>query len=124
MNAIDLPKIVSVAHAQGYCAASTVSIDDSFPTDTTVEDVVGIAKIKDGDDVVGWIYRTKSGRFFLQGNNRMSTHDQATSKIHIMHPARNLRTVSPIVPFDAIGRDLSISDCTPSEYTLTPAQKP
>ncbi len=117
-----LQHIVHISPAAGYCAHSPMSLHDSFPNNRgAIEDVVGIAKVTYDGDVVGWIYRAASGRFFAQVDQNMPLRKQQLA--HTL--AGNLRPVpgtgrrlSPIVRIGNVSPwpDLIIKVCKDSEY--------
>lgn len=69
---------VRVAAEPGTCAGSPMRVlDDFVPAHSArTETVAGIASVQVESRVVGWTYRTKSGRFFIQGRRSMPTADQ------------------------------------------------
>lgn len=77
---------VPIAHFSGPCAGSPMNVQDSFPSSHNVRaDVVGIAKIVHRGIVVGWIYRTQKGAYFVQAMPNMPLRDQQAAGIE---PAR------------------------------------
>lgn len=73
---------VPVATFQGPCAGSPGNVMDSFPGPARQrQDIVGIAKIMDGEVVVGWIYRTQHNTYYVQAMPNMPAQDQMAAHI-------------------------------------------
>ena len=122
MMHVSLPRIVQIAHAQGYCAHSPMSLNDSFPSGNgKLEDIVGMATVTLRGKVVGWIYRTASGRFYAQANQKMPAADQRAAGT-LVKPPRSApatrRFLSAIVEIQRDPwTDLSVTDCKGSDFS-------
>jgi hypothetical protein len=65
-----------------HCSKSPEAIHDPIAgPDGKVEDIVGIAKVLQDHQVVGFIYRAASGRYYVQALNSMSVKDQRRAGI-------------------------------------------
>ena len=84
-----------------YCHRSALGIYDTVLTDKPNESVAGIALIKSsGDSVVGWIYRTTAGRFYIQANSSMKRIDQDRLNLRVGTVApRMLSEMRPLHSF-------------------------
>lgn len=94
-----LSDIVPIAASSGKsCARSGLAVDDSFVSlANVVEKVTAIGKVTVHGAVVGWIYRTSTGRFYAQANQLMSAKDQAISDTHVSpHPRPGVIYTSPL----------------------------
>lgn len=88
-TAAALPTVVPISQHRGFCAASGLATSDTFVSaNGTTEEVIGIAKVLDGGRVVGWIYRTATGRYYVQANERMSERDREISHTPVARERR------------------------------------
>jgi hypothetical protein len=76
-----IPAAKSTADGK-QCAGSPFSIHDPAPgINGSVEDVIGIAKVIKDHQVVGYIYRMASGRFYAQALESMPYDDQKMANV-------------------------------------------
>ncbi len=75
---VPLHTLVPVANYQGACYDSPERVLDDFVSASGVEEeIVGISTVRIGSTVVGFLYRTQSGRFFAQALRRMPREARA-----------------------------------------------
>ena len=82
------------------CARSPIAAFDSIPSRSGFEDVVGIAQLfNDQNEIVGWLYRTKSNRLVVQVTGAMSVADQRKADVQVS--ATRAAFVSGLKPITA-----------------------
>jgi hypothetical protein len=82
---IPLQQAVPVAHFEGRCALSPMAVDERFPTVEhgiiVHERIAGIARLVVAGNLVGWLYRTRTGKYYAQALPAMSFLDQTAAGI-------------------------------------------
>lgn len=88
------PSLTRVVHVAGadsdgrHCSRSPESIHDPLQgPNGQAEDIVGIAKVLKDRQVVGFIYRTASGRYYAQALASMPYADQKKADIVVTKKA-------------------------------------
>lgn len=80
-----LTRVVPIAGANSdgrHCSRSPESIHDTLEgPGGRPEDIVGIAKVIKDHQVVGFVYRTASGRFYAQSLSSMPYADQVKAGV-------------------------------------------
>ena len=115
---------VSKAADGAYCLKSLESINDTMVNrNGQTEDVVGISKIMLGTQVVGFIYRGKSGGFYLQALRGMPYPDQEKAHAIVSRPgSRSNATSSSEVQISGLPpwTDLRVEPCRKADFSSKP----